>query len=437
MMQKFFKIIICFFAVDFYFFSSRYTFTGPLNTKEILAVIGLVLIAFDWLRNGHPFVTKELIGLLIGSGLVSFMALFTSTYHNTFDTVYYTFFLSMLTWLSGAYAAVRCIYWVHGRTSIETMCKYIVYAALAQGLVAVLADNYEPLDIFVNKIVPGMGWMKTVDRLYGFAETATLDTGGIRFAIASVLCMYLVKFSIDKGRMKAVPWYILVFGVICVTGNMVARTTIVGTGIGLVYLLYSLLPKGVFVSKTNVKAFGYLVIEIVMVYMLASALYKTNDNFYNRTRFAFEGFFSLAETGHWHTGSNDVLIDMYVWPDNLKTWLIGDGRFLNPEGDLNYYGRAFSGYYMNSDVGYVRFIYFFGLIGLLFYVGFIVYAGFVCIRKFPHNKLMMLIMMSMTFVIWFKVATDCFFILCMFICLGYTRDFVAIKNEEESNLITD
>ena len=128
---------------------------------------------------------------------------------------------------------------------------------------------------------------------------------------------------------------------------------------------------------------------------------------------------------------------MYIWPDKLETWLIGDGYMIDPGYNPNYYGKTYGGgYYMNSDVGYVRFIYYFGLIGFLFYVGFIVYAGFVCMRKFPHNKLMMLIMMSMTFVIWFKVSTDCFFILAMFICLGYTRDFVAINNEDESELIT-
>jgi len=151
-------------------------------------------------------------------------------------------------------------------------------------------------------------------------------------------------------------------------------------------------------------------------------LYNTNDRFHYRIRFGFEGFFSLVEKGHWQTGSNDVLADMYVFPDNAQTWIIGDGYFVNPSDDLNFLGDLYYGYYMNTDVGYLRFIFFFGLIGLAVYSMYIIYAGRVCNRMFPGNLLLFMALTSMNFVIWFKVATDCFFILAIFICLGYVRD---------------
>ena len=92
----------------------------------------------------------------------------------------------------------------------------------------------------------------------------------------------------------------------------------------------------------------------------------------------------------------------------------------------------------DTDVGYLRFIYMFGLIGLALFAGFIIYAGCVCMMKYKHNKLLMLIMTSMTFIIWLKVATDCFFILALFICAGYIRDVInPPESEEGAELISE
>lgn len=136
----------------------------------------------------------------------------------------------------------------------------------------------------------------------------------------------------------------------------------------------------------------------------------------------------MAEEGEWRTGSNDKLATMYVFPDNPETWLIGDGYFGDAEADLNYMGESYEGYYQSTDVGYLRFIFYFGLIGLIAFSLFIIYAGRTCNRLLPGNTLLIFILTSLNFIIWFKVATDCFFILGLFICLGY------VKNQTEEEL---
>ena len=50
---------------------------------------------------------------------------------------------------------------------------------------------------------------------------------------------------------------------------------------------------------------------------------------------------------------------MYIFPETIQTWIIGDGYWNNPYG---------SGYYMHTDVGYLRLIYYFGLVGLFVYL---------------------------------------------------------------------
>ena len=41
-------------------------------------------------------------------------------------------------------------------------------------------------------------------------------------------------------------------------------------------------------------------------------------------------------------------------PDNLHTWIIGDGYIVNPKDDPYYIGEVTKGYYKNTDIGYLR-----------------------------------------------------------------------------------
>ena len=119
-MGKFFKILLCVVIVDFFFFSTRINHvTQGYNTKELMAVVGIMLFAADLYRKKEFSVTREFIGLLIFSIAISLLAIFSTVYHNTPERVYTTYFLSMLTWLSAAFTAVTCIKFVHNKITIE------------------------------------------------------------------------------------------------------------------------------------------------------------------------------------------------------------------------------------------------------------------------------------------------------------------------------
>ncbi len=427
-MIKFIKILLCFVVVDFFFFSTPFAFTNGYNTKEMMALVGVFLFAADMYKKGSVTISNELLGLLIYSAIISFLAFFTTVYHHTQDRFYTTYFISMLVWLSAAFVVIKCIKAVHGKVSIKLLATYLIAVSVTQGMIAVIADNYEPLDNLLLKLVPGMAWCKSVDRIYGLGVNTALDTGGIRYAIASILCSYMIQEQIKENKSKFIPLFVLSFLILTITGNMIARTTLVGSLLGLAYLLLSILPLKSNLKTSVLVTWGWLFLEVLVAVLFIAALYNTDPKFHNRTRFAFEGFFSMAEEGEWRTGSNDKLATMYVFPDNPETWLIGDGYFGDAEADLNYMGESYEGYYQSTDVGYLRFIFYFGLIGLIAFSLFIIYAGRTCNRLLPGNTLLIFILTSLNFIIWFKVATDCFFILGLFICLGY------VKNQTEEEL---
>ena len=117
--------------------------------------------------------------------------------------------------------------------------------------------------------------------------------------------------------------------------------------------------------------------------------------------------------------SNNILKYMYVFPDNFKTWSIGDGYFDNPYyNDVYYFGPKWGGFYMATDVGYLRFIFYFGVIGLALFIAFFCKSTHICIRRFKEYKIFFLMLVAVNFIVWFKVSTDIFLVFALFLCLN-------------------
>ena len=174
-----------------------------------------------------------------------------------------------------------------------------------------------------------------------------------------------------------------------------------------------------FKIKSNVRILWMWMMAIVLM-ALPYAIYKYNTdiNFYNDIRFAFEGFFALFEEGEWNVGSNTQLSRMVVFPDNFKTWIIGDGYFNNPVNiDPYYIGEITGGYYKNTDIGYLRFIFYMGVVGLVAFSAFMCKAAQMAIERFKEYKIMILLLLLVNFLVWLKVSTDCFLIFALLLCI--------------------
>ena len=171
---------------------------------------------------------------------------------------------------------------------------------------------------------------------------------------------------------------------------------------------------------------------LIVVIPLCKYLYENSPQFYQLSRFAFEGFFNLAETGEWEIDSNEKLKAMIVFPDNMKTWVIGDGYFENPyHTDPYYIGYQPGGYYMGTDIGYCRFIFYFGLVGLFAFSFFLTSVARECVVLLPKYKMLILFILLLGFVIWLKVATDIFLVLALFLCIGNMQDETPQLEEKE------
>ena len=139
-------------------------------------------------------------------------------------------------------------------------------------------------------------------------------------------------------------------------------------------------------------------------------------------RFGFEGFFSLVEKGRWEVRSNEVLKKMIVWPETLTTWVIGDGYFNSPLDIPDRFGQTYTGYYMKTDIGYLRFIFYFGTIGMLGMVAFFSTITYICAKANKDIMWLFITLLLVNLVGWLKVSSDIIMVFAPFLVFSMTKE---------------
>lgn len=427
-MYKYLVHIISVILTSFYFFPIETVFLPGMNTKMALAGIGLLILGKRLAQRRDAGINKDFFVLSLLALGISLISLLTMTINNTPDASFLTYFVSMWVWMGGAYTVVRWLDTAYGYVNVRLVCNQLIAVCVIQCLIAWTKDVYPPLQAWVDSFVGGEAFMGNTKeaRLSGIG--AALDVAGLRFSAVSVMIGYILSKAEELSH-KQVVTYLASFLIIAVIGNMMSRTTTVGVGLALVYWIYS---TNLFSLKQNIKNqklwlwLGGILCVLIPLFIY---LYFTNDIFYKNIRFGFEGFFSLWETGKWQTSSNDILLNyMIVFPDNWVTWLIGDGYAANPADktlsffDPYYTGPVYHGYYMGTDIGYLRYIFYFGLIGTFVFSLFMWRSAWACIHRFKDYKMMFLMILLVNYIGWFKVSTDIFLAFAIFLVLSKEND---------------
>lgn len=421
-MLKYLAILFTGIIVSFYYFPFEFSFLPGVNTKMGLAVVGILACLRQFMIKRSVATPPSVLNLIVIAGIVSIIGVVSVTYNNTPDYAYATYIVSMIVWLSAAYAVCSLIHKVHGELTVELIVQYIIAVCIAQCFLAVIIDANAELKLVVDRyIIQGQDYLNEVDRIYGVG--ANLDVAGTRFASALIMIVFLLNKNKANVSNAEVYFYLFAFVIIAVLGNMIARTTSVGVVVGLVYLLFVFKPFELKVRQSSFRVIGYAFVAILLAVPIFVYLYNNNEQIHSLLRFAFEGFFNLAETGEYSVASTEKLATMYVFPESMKTWVIGDGYFSNPRNTDPYFiGRLTGGYYMGTDVGYLRFIFYFGLIGLVAFSSFMVYASKACAQLLVEYKWMFVLLLCAGFIIWFKVSTDIFLVFALFICIGNMQE---------------
>ena len=437
--MKFFKgigIIFCIAVTSMFYFPFEFRALPPgMNTKKLMAAAALVILLWKMVQKQELKADKSFFYLTILAGLVSFCGIFSVTYNSTEDYAYATYITSCWVWWGAAYTACQVIKWVHGRITWVHVVNYLTAVSVFQCFLALAMDQNKPLKQFVNSIAlqEDLVFKGNVHRLYGLG--AELDVAGSRFAAVVIMIIFVLATTKIQKRWYEYLIYLLAFVFITVAGNMIARTTLLGIIISLAYLGFLKIRQTTNVERNYTRLWKWIFGVLVVAIPLAVYSYNTNPQIRKNMRFGFEGFFNYFEKGSFSYDSNETLKNMYVWPDNLKTWIIGDGYFNNPVAvDPYFTGEITEGYYKNTDVGYLRFIFYFGMIGLLTFSFYFIEVGRTCIHKFPQWRMMFLLLLLLHFTVWAKVSTDIFLCFAPFLCIdNETEDL----EDDEDDSVSD
>ena len=78
-------------------------------------------------------------------------------------------------------------------------------------------------------------------------------------------------------------------------------------------------------------------------------------------------------------------------------------------------GVKHGGYYMSTDIGYLRFIFYFGVVGLLAFSYFFYRWFCVCYKRAKSDGWLFFLFLLLNFAVWFKVSTDIFLVFALFL----------------------
>lgn len=415
-MLKYLGILITGCVTSFYYFPFSFKAFPAQNTKNMMAAVGLVLICLQLIKVGKNVFAKDWIQIFTYAGIVSLIGLISITINNTPDYTYAFYIRIMILWLCAAFCVPTMIKIVHGKLSVPLLVNYLAAVCVFQCVMALLIDNSIAIKTFIDAHVEqGQSFLNDVNRLYGIG--ANLDVAGSRFGAALIMIAFLLVNE-NRHNSRYVLFYVVALLVISIIGNMVARTTMVGMCIAVMYLLFTYF-KGSIDRRSWIWLLGFILLAL----LIGIYLYNNNVKARNLMRFAFEGFFSLYERGEWAVASNDRLLKvMVVFPDNIKTWLIGDGYFNNPTNvDPYFTGKVTGGYYMGTDIGYCRFIFYFGLVGLSVFMAYFMEVTRACAIFFKKYKTLFWLLLLINFVVWLKVSTDIFLVFALFLMMDLLK----------------
>ncbi|WP_270088415.1 hypothetical protein [Sphingobacterium sp. SYP-B4668] len=398
--------------VSCYFFPFElYALPEGLNTKIMLAAVGIALLGFDVIQRRSLVLKSTLLPLMLLALLFSMWGYIAMDINHSHDDAYASYWISFSTWLLGAYTVISLIRYMHGYVHFNLLIDYLVAVCVAQCMIALLID-YIPavknvVDTYISqKTIIEVEFLEKVNRLYGIG--AAVDVAGTRFSIVLIaLAAVLIKAKDRPNSATYVMLYWAAFVFIAIVGNMISRTTTIGMVMGLVYILgnahilYNEMPI------ENLRLWRTIILVTGLLAGIAMYYYHTDAVIREQLRFGFEGFFNWLEKGEWTTTSTERLNEvMWIWPDadDYKTWIIGKALFSNWHD-------------VGTDIGYCRFVFYSGLLGLFTFSFFFVYNAWVGIQQFPTYRMFFFMLLALSFIIWFKVSTDLFLIYALFLCM--------------------
>lgn len=258
-----------------------------------------------------------------------------------------------------------CIYYITKRfckvISFYVITRYFLMTLVVQSVIAIVMFVNQPICLFLFDL-QGIDLTSRVIKMYFGVRLIGLGCfyfgAGAIYGLGLIAIMpFMLKAKNKQQLIKLILLYVYIF----IVGIFFARTAMIGCVFSIVYLIFCIL-----IPKMCNKVFLvfrqfiiYLTVFGIALVFIYTSSPKLQEDYGDIIDFGFETFINLVENGELSTASSDGLTEYHlsIWPQNQKTYYIGDMRWT--KGD-SYYG--------DSDVGYVRLLFYFGVPGVILFL---------------------------------------------------------------------
>jgi len=277
----------------------------------------------------------------------------------------------VLNFFLNCFSAYLLVWWArkcYHQLDFGIILQYLVGAALLQAFISfVFYANpslfYQYLSLLNEK--SNQGLLERADfinkRFIGVGSV--FFSGVIKAGIAYFAILILPHFRKNKWTENRLLYFLCVL-ILGVSGLMIARTFMVAMILGAILYVFLELKT---LREFFLRSLTMLLIVIGIYALAFCIIYLVADEqrFPIAFYYVFEIFINLFSDFRLETTSTDDLQSMYVFPDQLHTWLLGDARMANSDGT----------YFMHTDVGYLRLLFYFGLPATLLFVAILAYQS--------------------------------------------------------------
>ena len=353
--------IIALFLVFSYIYQASYIFL-PLNFTCTIGIASFLLYFFNKknfaIGRGNSKSLFNVLRLLAPVALVAILSIFLNF---SSDLYFFKWAVINMFYAFGAYFIVQYIIKAYGSFDFHLIVKLLTYCAAIQCTLSLLMFLNPDLNFFLQSLIKqdeiGAEAVESVGeiRMLGFGTYffgAGLTHGFILLLMALEICN-------PRLSTKELSLYFILYLYITVVSMLMSRTTMIGAGMGLALIVLYKLRSFQSFFKFAFGIVATLLCAILLIKLIPSSVLGEYEDI---TKFGFEMFINYKESGELTTVStNHMFEDMVVFPTDIKTWVIGDALWMDPTGD---------GYYMHTDIGYCKLLFYFGIIGTIVYFFF-------------------------------------------------------------------
>ncbi len=334
----------------------------------VIHIFGLVTFLYFFYLNNFKIslkLDKRIFGFFLSGIILIAYSYITVMFNYSIDTSFvYTMFLRYFLYLLVVYIWAYIFVYFYVLDEQEFL-NFILSILIAQSICVYLSVFSPGFYALTTKLLPAMGNIKDIGDLMQSRYRGFSNSGGdglsLILSLGPIISLRLFMRSSGINKYK----YFIIFWLTFISIVFVGRTGLV------VVILYTTVATFFYPKKMLwFIAINLSILPPVVIYLLSIGSDALGPKFNIIIDYAFEFLSGQSKS------SNDLLQNMLFIPKTLKTFLFGDGIYQNSD----------STNYMQTDSGYVRSIFFYGVVGCVLFYGSNLYFLQKLISKIKSDK---------------------------------------------------